>query len=185
MNILDSIISADNGATVRRLGAQFGLDESQTASALAVLVPALSAGLRNNVQTQEGLSGLVAALSSGDHQRYIDNPSLLGNAGAVAEGNGILGHVLGNKDVSRAVAAEASSQTGLSSDLMKQMLPLVATLVMGAVARRGAATGMGSMAGAGAAGGLLQMLSGALDQDKDGSALDDIAGMIGRRLGRP
>lgn len=183
MNILDSIINADNGAAVRRLGSQFGLDETQTASALSVLVPALSAGLRNNVQTQDGLSGLAAALSSGGHQRYIDNPSLLGDTGAVSEGNGILGHVLGSKDVSRAVAAQASSQTGLSSDVMKRMLPLVATLVMGAMARRGAATGTASMADAGGANGLLQMLSGALDQNRDGSALDDIAGMIGKRLG--
>ena len=184
MNILDSIINADNGAAVRRLGAQFGLDETQTASALSVLVPALSAGLRNNVQTPEGLSGLVGAFTSGDHQRYIDNPALLDNAGTVTEGNGILGHVLGSKDASRAVAAQASTQTGLSSELMKQMLPLVATLVMGAMARRGAATGMASMAGTSTASGLLQMLSGALDQDQDGAALDDIAGMIGKRLGR-
>ena len=184
MNILDSIINADNGAAVRRLGSQFGLDETQTASALSALVPALSAGLRNNVQTQEGLSGLIAALSSGGHQRYIDNPGLLDNTGAVAEGNGILGHVLGSKDVSRAVAAQASSQTGLSNDVMKQMLPLVATLVMGAMARKGATTGMAASAGPSAAGGLLEMLSGALDQDRDGSALDDIAGMIGKRLSR-
>jgi hypothetical protein len=182
MNILDSIISADNGATVRRLGAQFGLDETQTAAALSVLVPALSTGLRNNVQSQEGLSGLAAALSSGDHQRYIDNPALLGNSGAVADGNGILGHVLGSKDVSRAVAAQASTQTGLSNDVMKQMLPLVATLVMGAMARRGAATGTAS-AGTGGATGLLDMLSGALDQNRDGSALDDIANLIGKKLG--
>ena len=183
MNILDSIINADNGAAVRRLGTLFGLDDTQTASALSALVPALSAGLRNNAQTQDGLSGLVAALSSGGHQRYIEDPSLLGNAGAISEGNGILGHVLGNKDISRAVAAQASSQTGVSSDVMKQMLPLVATLVMGAMARRGAETGMPAMAGNSSAGGLLEMLSGALDQNRDGSALDDIASMIGKRLG--
>jgi hypothetical protein len=33
-------------------------------------------------------------------------------------------------------------------------------------------------------GGLLEMLGGALDSNKDGSALDDITGMIGRTFGR-
>ena len=42
MNILDSIMTAGNGAAVRQLGSQLGLDEAQTASALSVIVPALS-----------------------------------------------------------------------------------------------------------------------------------------------
>ena len=34
MNILDSIMNAGNGAAVRELGSQVGLDEAQTAAAL-------------------------------------------------------------------------------------------------------------------------------------------------------
>ncbi|HKT79097.1 MAG TPA: DUF937 domain-containing protein [Vicinamibacterales bacterium] len=184
MNILDSIMSAGNGAAVRQLGSQVGLDEAQTATALSALVPALSAGLRQNVQSPDGLNGLVSALSGGAHQRYIDNPNALGQAGTVADGNGILGHVFGSKDVSRQVAAQAAAQTGLGPDVMKRMLPLVATLVMGAMSRQ-AAQGRGSaLPGAAGAGGLLEMLGGALDRNRDGSALDDILGSIGRTFGR-
>jgi hypothetical protein len=184
MNILENIMSAGNGAAVQQLGAQFGLDETQTASALSALVPALSAGLRQNVQTQDGLSGLVAALSGGAHQRYIDNPAVLGDAQTVDDGNGILGHVLGSKDVSRQVAAQAGAQTGLSPDVLKRMLPLVATLVMGAMSRQASTGGNASLATASGSGGLVEMLGGMLDQNRDGSALDDIAGMLGRTFGR-
>jgi hypothetical protein len=48
-----------------------------------------------------------------------------------ADGNGILGHILGSKDVSRQVAAQASARTGIGADVLKKMLPLVATLAMG------------------------------------------------------
>jgi hypothetical protein len=184
MNVLDSIINADNGALVRRLGAQTGLDEKQTASALSALVPELSAGLRRNMQTSEGLGGLMAALSRGSHRRYIENPGVLENPDAVAEGNGILGHVLGSKEASREAASRAGAQTGLGADVMKRMLPLVATLVMGAMSRRASAGDASSMANAATSGGLLEMLGGALDRNGDGSALDDITGMIGRSLGR-
>ncbi len=184
MDILNSIMSAGNGATVRQLGSQLGLDEAQTASALSALVPALSAGLRQNVQSPDGLSGLVSALSGGAHQRYIDDPTVLGDSGTVADGNGILGHVFGSKDVSRQVAAQAGAQTGLGPEVMKRMLPLVATLVMGAMSRQ-TATGGGSALNSGTgAGGLLEMLGGALDRNRDGSALDDILGTIGRTFGR-
>ena len=184
MNILDSIMSAGNGAAIRQIGAQVGLNEAQTAAALSALVPALSAGVRQNIQTPDGLSGLVGALSAGNHQRYVDDPATLGNADTVADGNGILGHILGSKDVSRRVAAETGAQTGLGPDVMKRMLPLVATLVMGAMSRQPTAGGTSPLAPGAGPGGLLEMLGGALDSNKDGSALDDITGMLGRAFGR-
>ncbi len=183
MNILDSIMSAGNGAAVRQIGTQVGLDETQTASALSALVPALSAGLRQNAQTPDGLSGLIGALSAGNHQRYVENPAALGDAATIADGNGILGHILGSKDVSRQVAAQTAAQTGIGADVVKRMLPLVATLVMGAMSRQTAARGGPSSLTTGS-GGLLEMLGGALDSNRDGSALDDITGMIGRTFGR-
>jgi hypothetical protein len=183
MNILDTIMNAGNGAAVRQIGSQLGLDETQTTSALSALVPALSAGLRQNLQTPDGLSGLAGALSAGNHQRYVENPAVLGDPATVAEGNSILSHILGSKDVSRQVAVQTAAQTGLGPDVMKRMLPLVATLVMGAMSRH-ASTGGPSSLTTGGAGGLLEMLGGALDANKDGSALDDITGMLGRTFGR-
>ena len=183
MNILDSIMNAGDGTAVRQLGSQFWLDDAQTASALSALVPALAAGVRQNLQSPDGLSGLMAALSAGDHQRYIDDPAVLGSTETVADGNGILGHLLGGKEVSRQVAAHASAQTGVDSDVLKRMLPLVATLVMGAMSRQAATTGP-AQANAAGGGGLLDMLGGALDQNRDGSVVDDIAGMISKSFGR-
>ncbi len=184
MNILDSIMNAGNGAAVRQIGAQVGLNEAQTAAALAALVPALSAGVRQNVQTPDGLGGLIGALTGGNHQRYVDSPEVLGDAATVADGNGILGHIFGSKDVSRRVAAETGAQTGLGPEVMKQLLPLVATLVMGAMSRQAATSGAASVTNTTGPGGLLEMLGAALDSNKDGSALDDISGMIGRTFGR-
>jgi hypothetical protein len=103
------------------------------------LVPALSAGLRQNLQSPEGLSGLINALPAGIHRRFVDDPAVLGDPAAVDDGNGILGHVLGSKEASRGVAARAGAHTGLGPEVMKRMPPLVATLVMGAMSRQAAA----------------------------------------------
>src|SRR6187402_745492 len=104
MNILDVIMNAQGGDAVRQAGAQVGLGEAETATALSALVPALAAGFQRNAQTPDGLSGLVAALAGGNHQQYIEDPAALTGPEALTEGNGILGHVFGSKDVSRAVA---------------------------------------------------------------------------------
>jgi hypothetical protein len=64
------------------------------------------------------------------NQTNLDHPA------AVADGNGILGHLLGSKEVSREIASRASTQTGVSADALKQMLPLAATLMMGVFSKQ-------------------------------------------------
>ena len=109
MNILDAIINAQNGAAVQQLGSQVGLVPDQTTAALSALVPALAAGVQRNIQNEAGLQNLIAALSTGNHGQYLDNPASLGDQSAVADGNGILGHLLGSKDVSRGVAGRGGT----------------------------------------------------------------------------
>jgi hypothetical protein len=184
MNILDVIMNAQNGAPVRQIGSQVGLREEQTASALSALVPALAAGLQREAQSPDGLAGLLSALSSGGHQRYLDNPGTLADPAAVADGNGILGHIFGSKDVSRTVASRAAAQSGISADVMKRLLPLAAGLMMAALSRQKATGVTPTGAGLGGGGGLTDMLSVLVDQDRDGSIVDDLGGMIGRAFGR-
>lgn len=184
MNILDAILSAQNGAAVRQIGSQLNLPEDRTTAALGALIPALAAGVQRNAQSTGGLESLIAALSGGGHSQYLENPASLGQADAVDDGNGILGHIFGSKDVSREVAARAAAQTGLGTDVLKRMLPLAATLVMGALARQSSPAAPGRAPGfeAPAGGNLMNMLASTLDQNRDGSIVDDVIGMLGRGL---
>jgi hypothetical protein len=180
MNILDAIVNAQDGAAVRQLGSQVGLPPEKASAALSALMPALAAGFQRNMQSQGGLESLMAALSSGKHTQYIDNPASLSDPTTVADGNGILGHLLGSKEVSREVANRASAQTGLSADVLKRLLPLAATLMMGAFAKQQAGGASSTTAGpGGSGGGIASMLTPFLDRNRDGSILDDVTGMIG------
>lgn len=161
-----------------QISRQFGLDPSQTQSALDALLPAVAAGVQRNAATPQGLEGLLGALASGRHQGYVDDPGVLAQPQAIEDGNGILGHIFGSKDVSREVAARAAAQSGVGPDVLKQMLPMVAALVMGALARRGS-QGAGLQPGLNpmsSGGGILDMLTPMLDSNRDGSILDDVIG---------
>ena len=185
MNILDAIINAQDGAAVRQIGSQLGLGQDQTAAGLSALLPALAAGVERNVQNEGGLGSLISALSSGRHDQYVDNPASLVEDSAVTEGNGILGHLLGSKDVSREVASRAATQTGLSPDVLKKMLPLAATLVMGALSKRSGPSSSPAAALGGSAGSIMAFLTPLLDQNRDGSIVDDVTSMLGRAVKRP
>jgi hypothetical protein len=186
MNVLEAILNAQGGAAAREAGRSVGLSPEQTSSALSALVPALAAGLQRNARQPGGLEALLGALSGGGHSRYVDDVSTLGRADAVADGNAILGHILGSKDVSRAVATRAATQTGIGADILKKLLPMAATLVMGSLARQqlgSAGAGVGASLGGAPGGGLLDMLTPLLDQNRDGSMLDDILGQAGKLFG--
>jgi hypothetical protein len=183
MNMLDAILAAQNGAAVNQIGSQFGLPKEQTTAALAALVPALAAGLQRNAQSAGGLESLLGALSGGQHAQYVDDPSTLSQPDAIADGNGILGHVFGSKDVSRQIAGRAAAETGVSVDVLKRMLPMVAALAMGTLARQSSASAVpASPLGGGAGGSLLSMLGSTLDQNRNGSVIDDVMGMLGGLL---
>jgi hypothetical protein len=140
---------------------------------------ALAAGFQRNMSSPQGLEGLLGALSGGAHQRYVDDPSTLGEAVTTSDGNGILGHIFGSKDVSRQVASQVSAQTGIGESALKAMLPLVAAMMMGTMSKRVAQPGGASLGGGGATD-LMSMLTPMLDANRDGSAVDDVVGMVGR-----
>ena len=94
-------------------------------------MPAFSAGLRRNTQTATGLESFLAALGSGQHQGYYQNPFSAFDPTARGDGNGILGHLFGSRDVSRQIASQVSQATGISETILKQMLPALASMIMG------------------------------------------------------
>jgi hypothetical protein len=189
MNILESLLGQDAAGVAQQVGRQFGLDESQASSALTALLPALVAGFHQRAANPSGLEALEAALRGGQHRSYLDDLQSLGRPDAVNAGNDILGQIFGSKDVSREVARRASTQSGVGADLLKRMLPVVAALAMGALARRrfgqpSAQAGMVPAPGTSAAGGgLLGMLAPMLDANRNGTMVDDIVGMIGKAMG--
>lgn len=137
MNLFDMIAAAQGGQGLAKLGQQFGLNEQQSAEAVRHLLPAFSSGLKRNTETTDGLGALLSALGGGRHERYFNDATIFADAGVKSDGDRILGHMFGSKDVSRAVAERAAQQTGIGSDILKAMLPYIASMVMGALFKNG------------------------------------------------
>jgi hypothetical protein len=96
-------------------------------------------GFKKQLQGQssglEGLGGLLGKLGGGNLLDDVVAPQPT----PLNRGNEILGQIFGSKEVSRTVAQNAASQTGISPDLLKKMLPMVAMLITGYMAKHGGA----------------------------------------------
>lgn len=123
--------NAQSGEFHQNLSRQFDLTQEQTEKALEALLPAFSQGLKRNTADPAGVASFMQALSSGRHSQYMDNPAQAFSPAGMQDGNAILSHLFGNKDVSRAVAAQAAQASGIGESILKQMLPALAPMVLG------------------------------------------------------
>ena len=181
MNLFETILNAQNGDVVRQLANNFQLDDSQAKSAIGALMPALTQGIGKNASNASGMESLISALSRGNHSKYIDEPDTMAQPATVEEGNKILGHILGSKDVSRQVASHAAESSGVDSGILKKMLPMLASVAMGAMSKQGFGSNSEiNQLASGQSDGLGELLTNFLDSDKDGSMLDDIMGMASK-----
>jgi len=190
MQIMDIL---DQMGGLQSVAKELGVSESQVTAGAAALMPALLGGFKKQAQAQptglEGLAGLLGGLGGGGLLDEVLSPQPTN----VGRGNDVLGQVFGSPEVSRTVAQNASTTSGIDPALLKKMLPMLAMLLAGFMAKQGmsqpaapADSGSGGLGGL--LGGLLGQggasrapgLAGMLDLDGDGNPLDDIIGMAGK-----
>jgi hypothetical protein len=195
---------------ISSIAQQLGVNEQVAEMGAAALLPSILGGFKKTAQAQpsglDGLGSILGQLGGGGLLDSVLSPEPT----PVNQGNDVLGQIFGSKDVSRSVADHASGQTGIDSSLLKKMLPLLAMLVAGYMAKQGGGEqggGLGGLLGSvlgggqqdsgGGLGGLLGSVLGGgqqaapsgsglgglgslLDMDGDGNPLDDIIGMAGK-----
>ena len=180
MGLADMLLNAHGGGAAELLAQRFGISPEQAASAVTALTPALASGIQQNAASEGGLQSLLGALLGGQHQQYVENAETLERPDTIGDGNAILGHLLGSKDVSRQVASQASAQTGLGADLLKQMLPVVAAMAMGVLSKHTAGQTPEQAPGAG---GMLGTLGSLLGGGQAPSSASALMGILGRLMG--
>jgi hypothetical protein len=184
---------------LQSIARELGVSEAKASAGADALLPAILGGFKKQAQAQpgglDGLGGLLGQLGGGG---LLDNV-LSPQPTDVGQGNDVLGQIFGSKDVSRTVTQSAAARTGLDPALLRRMLPMLAMLVAGFMAKQQGGTAaaqdsptaggglgdllgglLGGRSGAAAApgGGLASML----DLNGDGNALDDILRMAGKAM---
>ena len=173
---MDMMEILKQSGAIGSIAQQLGVNEQVAQTGAEALLPAILGGFKKTAQAQpsglEGLGGILGQLGGGGLLDSVLSPEPT----PVEKGNDVLGQIFGSKDVSRSVAGHASQQTGLDSTLLKQMLPILAMIVAGYMAKQaggeqggglggliGSVLGGGQASGGGGLGGMLgNVIGGAL-----------------------
>jgi hypothetical protein len=191
MDLMGLLNNALNSDTIREISRQLEADEGVTGDAVQAALPMLLGGLANKSASQSGAATLLGALDRDHDGSILDD--LVGFLGDYLSGRGagILGHIFGDQE--GAVERGVSQASGLHLSKVGPLLMMLAPIVMGAIGRAHREKGMepgdlprelGNAAQqTGGDQGLLGALSSMFDMNRDGSAVDDIAGMLSRAVG--
>lgn len=194
MTELTSLIMEQlSGDNISQISQMIGADNEKTQSALSSAMPLLLSALAKNSSKPEGAQSLNNALTN-DHDGSIlkDITGFLGNTQS-ANGAGILGHILGSQQST--VTQGLAESTGLSGGQIGQLLEIAAPLLMGALGKQHNEDGFDASTLTQFLGGqqqmaqqsnpdMMSMLNNLLDMDKDGSAVNDVVGILGKLFGR-
>ena len=197
-NILDLIQSQLDDNLIGQLSNQLGgVDRQQTQKAAQGAISTLVAALAKNAADPQKASGLANALDNDHDGSILNNITDLfsGNINPqqnrAANGHGILKHLLGPQQSS--AAAMVAKVSGIDSSKAGNLMAMLAPMVMGMLGQQKRQKGLdiGGIAGLlsnsvtqqrSSGNPLMDMATRFLDKDGDGSALDDVAGMVGKGL---
>lgn len=178
------------GDQISTLSKQLGVNESQASSAIAAALPMIVGALARNSSTPQGAESLHNALQKDHDGSILDNLGGFLASSDNGAGPNILKHVFGG-NLGNIVGALGQS-SGLGQSQAGSLLENLAPIVMGQLGKQtrkqGLDTGgLASMLGgetsninSGTGAAALSMLNSFLDADGDGSAIDDIGGMLGK-----
>jgi hypothetical protein len=193
MTLLELLQQQVGGQAVDQISQRLGADRGTTSNAIDAALPLLLSAIARNASNPDQAQSLERAVSQ-DHDGSIlnDVPGFINRAES-GPGAGILNHVLGGRQ--QVVQNGLSQATGLDTGKTAQLLMMLAPLVMGALgkAKQERNLDAGGLSGLLAgeheqlkeqAPGVMGALGRLLDQNQDGSMMDDVAGMLGKAFGR-
>ena len=201
MSLLKMLQGAQGGQGLGELARQLGMDQDQVNGLADMLAPAIGSAAKKRTE-QGGLEALLGQLQGEAQGGLYDDAARACAPEARHQGEDFLDKLLGSREATHQLASEAAGRSGVPQDQVEQFLPAMAAMLQGGMQRQmpdssiqgllsslGGGTGqhqpggimamlsgmLSSQGAGGAGGGLdLSMLTNMLDEDGDGSPLDDI-----------
>lgn len=117
--------------TTAAIATAFGLDPAQAAVAVDSLAAAINQRFLRNTLSRGGIADLVGLLADKSAGRAMAREGPMARPQLTEAGNHVLDVLIGNKHVSRGIAARTARDTGIDVETAKKLLPIVASMMVG------------------------------------------------------
>jgi hypothetical protein len=142
-NLADIMQAAQGGQAMMNLAQQFGLSQAQTQRAVEALLPAFSLGLQRQAQTATSFASMLGLMSTGKFVPFFEQQTKA--AEADTQGGVVIDQLFGSPEISRQVAAHAAVLSGVPTEVLMRMQPILAAMIMGGLFKTAMESGLGSL----------------------------------------
>ena len=176
MDILKLLLS-NSGGMIDAMSQKSELAANDVEAVVSKIAPIFMQKANENFKSDADSSNFLEMIRRSNLDEMADAPQNI----SVTEGNELLGVLTGSKENSRALASDVGSQLGISADSIKALLPMIAPMIAGMLNNQ---LKTSNLQGSADSGSMMSMLTQFLDQNKDGSIVDDIFRITGNFLGK-
>ena len=176
MDIIKLLLGS-SGGMIDAMSQKSGLAANDVEAVVSKIAPIFMQKANENFRSDADSSNFLEMIRRSNLDEMTDTPQNI----SVAEGNELLGVLTGSKENSNALASDVGSQLGISADSIKTLLPMIAPMIAGMLNNQLKASNLQDSADSGS---MMSMLTQFLDQNKDGSIVDDIFRIAGNFFGK-
>lgn len=134
MRIHTTLSEAQNGQAFTNLARAFHLPPAKVEVAVRDMIDELTYHIERRMTSRYALADLVELLGKNVHEQVLDTPMLLGATSSQVVGNEAL-NVLAGRNESKRIARNTASAAGISEMIAEYLLPVVAAMLVGALAK--------------------------------------------------
>jgi hypothetical protein len=165
MSDLDSILSsAQGGQLVANLAQRFGLTDEQIDAAIKALAPALAIGLNRAAEEPQVFEKTVGALATTTRYSFFDEADAAHSDDSVELGRDVLTELFGSSAATGQVLQAAARESGVRPDILSQLLPILASVLLSGLTKsineKGLGGILGQLANSGSLGPILEQILG-------------------------
>ena len=146
-NLYQILLAGQGGQALDNLAQRFGLKREQADSAVRALIPALATAFMTKAAQPGGPQEIAGAMTDDHHRQAYADPDVAAAPQTDQKGGDVAASIFGSASVVDTVVQQAARYTGLPEGVLRQMLPVVVSMVLGGVATAMHGQGMGGMLG--------------------------------------
>lgn len=171
-NLADILAQAQAKQGFDQFAAQFGMAPQQVKSAMDALLPAFSLGLNRATQSPADMAHLFGLFTTGTNYAQMFEQPLQAGQTMMTAGQQALTRIFGTPELTQAIAQQTALATGMQQEAMRQVMPMMASLLMGGLMK-------GAMSGQNPLGDMFTAVIAPMMPPQATAAADPMGGMMG------
>ena len=178
MDILKLLLNSGvSNELINSMSRKSGLDTNSVENVISKIAPIFMQKANENFKSDVDSTNFLDMIRRSNLDTLSKDPQSLN----VSDGNNLLGILTGSKDNSRALASDVGSQLGLDANSIKTLLPMIAPVIAGMLNKQIGASNLTANTDTNS---ITSMLTKFIDQNNDGSIVDDLVRIAGNFFGK-